>query len=226
MPLNPINIGSVGNDGSGDPIRDAFSKINLMFTEVYAGLSQKATSEQLGAFVTDVGTNIAALGLAIQGKADSSLIAAKADIASVARIDQDAPLQPGARLQLASNTGMEVSFPVIAFAHDEDIEAGEFVSFVIPNKFIVSSVWVTASHVGGGQLTAALRTTDGDTVASCADAPFTLTGLTGRIQLNRDIEAILAGKELKFVVTSYHPDYLEPAAKGLTVWLRGVWKND
>ena len=35
MAQQTINIGSVANDGTGDPLRDAFGKINENFTELY-----------------------------------------------------------------------------------------------------------------------------------------------------------------------------------------------
>ena len=38
MAQQTINLGTVANDGTGDPIRDAFDKCNDNFTELYAGL--------------------------------------------------------------------------------------------------------------------------------------------------------------------------------------------
>jgi len=38
MAQQTINIGTVANDGTGDPLRTAFDKANDNFTEVYAGL--------------------------------------------------------------------------------------------------------------------------------------------------------------------------------------------
>ena len=38
MAQQTINIGTVANDGTGDPLRTAFDKTNDNFTEVYAGL--------------------------------------------------------------------------------------------------------------------------------------------------------------------------------------------
>ena len=35
MALDTINIGTAANDGTGDPLRTAFTKINTMFTELY-----------------------------------------------------------------------------------------------------------------------------------------------------------------------------------------------
>lgn len=35
MAQQVINIGSVANDGTGDPLRDAFDKVNDNFTELY-----------------------------------------------------------------------------------------------------------------------------------------------------------------------------------------------
>ena len=38
MAQQTVGIGSSANDGTGDPLRTAFTKINENFTEVYAGL--------------------------------------------------------------------------------------------------------------------------------------------------------------------------------------------
>lgn len=37
MTQQAINVGTVANDGTGDPIRTAFQKANANFTELYAG---------------------------------------------------------------------------------------------------------------------------------------------------------------------------------------------
>src|SRR6478735_8277735 len=39
MAYQAVDIGSAPNDGTGDPLRDAFDKINDNFVEVYAGLT-------------------------------------------------------------------------------------------------------------------------------------------------------------------------------------------
>lgn len=36
MPKQSVNIGTTANDGTGDPIRDAFTKVNQNFDEVYS----------------------------------------------------------------------------------------------------------------------------------------------------------------------------------------------
>ena len=38
MARKVINIGTTGNDATGDSIRGAFSKVNQNFTEIYASL--------------------------------------------------------------------------------------------------------------------------------------------------------------------------------------------
>ena len=37
MAQETINIGTSPNDGTGDPLRNAFNKANLNFTELYGG---------------------------------------------------------------------------------------------------------------------------------------------------------------------------------------------
>ena len=53
MALDTINIGTAANDGTGDPLRTAFTKINTMFTELYgdnpeANYILEDTTPQLG----------------------------------------------------------------------------------------------------------------------------------------------------------------------------------
>lgn len=36
MAQQNINIGTIANDGTGDPLRDAFGKVNSNFTELYS----------------------------------------------------------------------------------------------------------------------------------------------------------------------------------------------
>jgi hypothetical protein len=45
MAQQTINIGTVANDGTGDPLRDAFDKTNDNFTELYAGITGAYTDE-------------------------------------------------------------------------------------------------------------------------------------------------------------------------------------
>ena len=44
MSFNSVNIGSAANDGHGDPLRDAFSKINTNFANISAGAGLPVTS--------------------------------------------------------------------------------------------------------------------------------------------------------------------------------------
>lgn len=55
MAQQTINIGSAPNDGTGDPIRNAFNKANLNFTDLYSGAGvadDSITYAKLGAEYT------------------------------------------------------------------------------------------------------------------------------------------------------------------------------
>jgi hypothetical protein len=41
MAKQTINLGTIANDGTGDPLRVAFTKINANFTEVYDGITEQ-----------------------------------------------------------------------------------------------------------------------------------------------------------------------------------------
>lgn len=44
-----INIGTAPNDGQGDPIRDAFNKCNVNFTELFERVQTVAPTSPVGA---------------------------------------------------------------------------------------------------------------------------------------------------------------------------------
>jgi hypothetical protein len=46
MPKQIINLGTIANDGTGDPLRVAFTKINSNFTEVYDGIIEQYDAVQ------------------------------------------------------------------------------------------------------------------------------------------------------------------------------------
>ena len=50
MARKPIDIGTIGNDGTGDSIRDSFRKVNDNFRELYSslGLGERLTFLGLG----------------------------------------------------------------------------------------------------------------------------------------------------------------------------------
>ena len=43
MAKQVINIGTVANDNTGDPLRDAYNKCNANFTELYNGIMPVST---------------------------------------------------------------------------------------------------------------------------------------------------------------------------------------
>jgi hypothetical protein len=44
MSFNSVNIGTTANDGHGDPLREAFDKINTNFANIAAGVSLPVSS--------------------------------------------------------------------------------------------------------------------------------------------------------------------------------------
>lgn len=62
-----INIGTQNNDGTGDPLRTAFNKVNSNFTEVYSFLSEKAVYpsqvNRAGKYLRTDGANVTFEGI-------------------------------------------------------------------------------------------------------------------------------------------------------------------
>ena len=44
MAQQNVDVGSIAGDGTGDPLREAFTKINENFTELYSGNVQVTAS--------------------------------------------------------------------------------------------------------------------------------------------------------------------------------------
>ena len=57
MAKQTINIGSSANDGTGDPLRTAFDKINDNFTELYSAGAAGTNLDLTGNSITSVDTN-------------------------------------------------------------------------------------------------------------------------------------------------------------------------
>jgi hypothetical protein len=66
MAKQTINIGSAANDGTGDPLRTAFTKANDNFTELYNRADIPSQTSNAGKYLTTTGTTLgwAALGAA------------------------------------------------------------------------------------------------------------------------------------------------------------------
>lgn len=54
MAKQTINVGTTANDGTGDPLRTAFTKVNQNFTEVYTTLDEKANIADLPDIPQDI----------------------------------------------------------------------------------------------------------------------------------------------------------------------------
>jgi len=66
MAQQVVNIGTVANDGTGDPLRDAFDKINDNFVELYGtSLSARGDWSGTSAFPTTGGSGIS--GAVVRG---------------------------------------------------------------------------------------------------------------------------------------------------------------
>jgi hypothetical protein len=64
MPKQTVNLGTMADNKSGDPLRTAFTKINQNFDELYGAYINKATLQVIVASSTDFEdfkTRIAAL---------------------------------------------------------------------------------------------------------------------------------------------------------------------
>lgn len=74
-----INVGAAPNDGTGDPARDAFTKANDNFTELYAAIDAALTEAEadaayqpLNSALTSVAAGLTSAGLALLDDADAA----------------------------------------------------------------------------------------------------------------------------------------------------------
>lgn len=93
MPQQTINIGAVANDGTGDPARTAFGKVNSNFSEIYGlvGTAQTAADSAI------------ASAEAAQSTADGASIFSASDLASL-DIEHPAANNSGRRASVGAST--------------------------------------------------------------------------------------------------------------------------
>lgn len=200
MAQQTINIGTNPNDGAGDPLRSAFNKANLNFTELYS------TAANLTA-------TLAALAAEVEGMDLSALIStAEAQSFSAAQ-----------RAQHGVNSGCLVTLPFRLLARAAQIVPATFVLPPLP-----FALWLTEGLLVVDEPGNMVRLT-GDTDSGLAAfatqswgepsaAPHRQAiGITGQLQRGETLSL-----EVTDVIMDGTPYDAQPPT-GLTLWLRGVW---
>lgn len=104
--LDPVNIGSIANDGTGDPLRDAFNKVNKDIAAVNNEVGTLGNNVKSGTTaLLPVGVNIISFSSAYP---DSNY-----DIVIMAR-DSNGLFSPGKYVtKTQSNFTVDLTFPAI-----------------------------------------------------------------------------------------------------------------
>jgi hypothetical protein len=96
VPFNPVNVGVTPNDGSGDPNRVAFEKINAMLLGVIATLPGVALNDAVTDMIANLASQLTDINEAIALKANSNGLSAYALKNSVIEVNKTSPFFSGA----------------------------------------------------------------------------------------------------------------------------------
>jgi len=134
MAIQTVNVGTTPNDGTGDPVRTCFGKINANFTDSANAASKLvATPAQALAGTANVLTDAAGVHSAIRGLA-------------VGTVSQSGGVPTGAIIERGSNANGEY----VKFADGTQI-CTHNILFTIPNSNEVSVAWTfPASFLNAG----------------------------------------------------------------------------
>lgn len=220
----PINNGVADNDGTGDPWRTGWIKVNVNFNGIAADLATRAKQVDLDAETAARETAISDLAAELALKAD---IGGADDLsATYARFDAAQTISNTERRQLGANTGALITLPFLLVDGLTDPASGTFNLPILPADFNVFDMFLTLSQrtMGtGGTFQVAYSldnggVTAGGQIATNIPASGKLGStiiIAGRVLLNG------VANTLTVVVTDTETG--APVHKGLTLWLRGTW---
>ena len=190
-----INVGSAPNDRSGETLRAAWQKVNLMFQEVYATLQSIVTDQS-----------------------------AKVSTGQVVRTDASQMLTAAQKIRAALNGGHLVTLTTELIAPDAVLTTGTYFILTLPHHFLLfDSVLTVRDAEHGATLTAVLQKEESNgawsnvhsSAGGIAERVITLGASPGGFSLT-------LGTSLRLNVTAAADGYAG-ATYGLTATLRGVW---
>lgn len=162
MAQQTINIGSAANDGTGDPIRDAFDKVNDNFNEMYGSFVATGSITVGNSTVNSVVSNTGGL---VTGSSTVNAVANSTNFA-VANSTTSAVLDPGT-LTIGSNLSISTSTVTVGNSTvNTTYNVGQLTlktaasnttltptTMYVGNSTVYTSVNTTHVHTGSANLT-------------------------------------------------------------------------
>lgn len=225
MPYDPIKVGTVPNDRTGDPNRAAWIKANTMLQELFGAVALQATAAALTTESNARTSGDADLAAQLAAKADNSVVNQKAGLIQVPRIDDAVGLTSDQRILLADNTGLMVSIPFVLFQPDETPLPSLFELPPLPGDFRIHTVHLLMNKAGGSSITASLLSDENELIAKADHVETTAQG-AGGAKLSTYSTVLYRARNYRLEVTALDSiaEGYEPHL-GLVFWLRGSWSR-
>lgn len=152
MAQQTINIGSAANDGTGDPIRDAFDKVNDNFNEMYGSFIATGSVTVGNSTVNSVVSNTGGL---VTGSSTVNAVANSTNFA-VANSTTSAVLNPGT-LTIGSNLSITTS--TVAVGNSTVNTTYNAAQITIKTAASNATLTPTTLHVGNSTVYTSANTT-------------------------------------------------------------------
>jgi hypothetical protein len=207
MAQQVLNIGSAPDDGTGDPLRSAYHKANLNFTELYQLVGLRATTQALN---EEAAARLAADNL-------------RALLTQIVRTDAAQVLTTAQKLQAAVNGGTLVTIPFQLIAPTVNIASGTWQLPPLPANFHLHSVHLTIRSASASTLNFAFTMEGANVITPLAGYQQADTDSGASIPTTVIAPGIVAGKQLTANLSVFTPLYGGDDSTGLCLWLRGVW---
>jgi hypothetical protein len=224
MPFTPFNTGSVANDGTGEGLRDAITKLNTMLLELFTAVDTAPTETDLDEAVANINSQLGTLAQEVASRASNVDLGGKADRTSVAVVDDAQNLSGPQKAQLARNTGQPVTLMFTLVEEDVNLALGLWKLPRFPVGFYIHNVDLTMQTNGGGTFTFQLKNSLGDILAHATTARLEPGAVGGRVPFVVASTDVPSLQQLSIHFTNRQLEYTDTASKGLTLWLRGHWQ--
>lgn len=188
MSQQTVNIGTLANDGTGDPIRTAMTKINSNFNEVYSGLSFNTSTNVVTASNTLVVTsNTTTNTLNVISKINVGN-AAGFNFGALAVIEIDASANSYQQIVIQNaNSGINASGDLV-ITSDTGNDSVQYVDLGIN-----SSTYTNGSYTVSGPLDAYLYSANSNMVIGTASANAVIFHSNGTLAANERMRIVANG---------------------------------
>lgn len=216
--IETLNIGTTPQDRTGDSLREMGRKVNAMFTEVYSLIDALDANKASSEAVNEALTSLANVQSDLSAKVSTEALEQRAIANETVNYVTGSILTTDQRLIHAASTGVSVSLPFQLVDEKTALTSASWTLPRLPDSFVLHRVNFTVGTYAGGLFEFAITNSDAPVAGGMLESSPAENGAVVNCSLYMRTLAQLSELTVELDISSTAEE-----AKGLTLWLTGVW---